>query len=630
MAIRVLHVDDYEEFVRLAAERMEREDERLAVETADDAAAALERLDDGTAPDIDCVVSDYEMPGMDGLDLLDAVRERDPDLPFVLFTGRGDETVARDALRAGATDYVRKGTSTDDGRYAVLANRVVNAVERRRAAAAAERERERFRALIANSTDLITVLAADGTIRYESPSIEHILGYGQAELEGESAFEYVHPEDREEVVETFSCLVDGERTTETVRFRFRHADGSWRWLESTGSTPGSDAVDGYVVNSRDVTDRVARERRFEAERDRIRVLFEHTTDAIAYCGFVTGEDGVRSVIREANPAFHETFVDDRETLVDADLDEVVAPPGDVEEARAISRRVRSGERVERELERQTSDDVRTFLHRSVPITPEEGETTDAYYAVYTDITEQKERERRLRRQNERLERFASLVSHDLRNPLNVAAAAVERARDADADADRRLDQAADALGRMEGIVGDVLDMVRYGGEVTETEPIELGPLVEGCWGAVATDGATLDVVDPDAAVAADRGRLRRLVENLLGNAVEHGADGDRSAADDDPAVRVEVGTLPDGFYVEDDGPGIPPAEPDRVFDADYSSSEDGVGLGLTIVEDIAVAHGWEVDVTEGAAGGARFEVRGAVVESPDARGTASGTGAETD
>jgi len=103
--IRVLHVDDEPGFTDTAASLIGREDDRLTVETTTSAAEGMARIADG---EIDCVVSGYDMPRTDGLEFLDAVREERPDLPFVLFTGKGSEAVASDAISGGATD-------SDDG-----------------------------------------------------------------------------------------------------------------------------------------------------------------------------------------------------------------------------------------------------------------------------------------------------------------------------------------------------------------------------------------------------------------------------------------------------------------------------------------------------------------------------------
>ncbi|WP_229770487.1 HAMP domain-containing sensor histidine kinase [Halorhabdus sp. CBA1104] len=117
----------------------------------------------------------------------------------------------------------------------------------------------------------------------------------------------------------------------------------------------------------------------------------------------------------------------------------------------------------------------------------------------------------------------------------------------------------------------------------------------------------------DRSVTADRNRLRQLLENLIRNAIEHGADPAGTVArdgDDTPAVTVRIGPLDGGFYVEDDGPGIPPGEREAVFETSYSTQDNGTGFGLSIARRVAEAHGWAIRVTESQAGGARFEITG--------------------
>ena len=117
------------------------------------------------------------------------------------------------------------------------------------------------------------------------------------------------------------------------------------------------------------------------------------------------------------------------------------------------------------------------------------------------------------------------------------------------------------------------------------------------WETVDTHGATL-VTQADTILIADRSRLHQLIENLIRNAIEHGGE----------AVTVTIGDRANGFYVADDGPGIPVNERDEVFETGYSTREDGTGFGLNIVREIVDAHGWGIAVAESAEGGARFEI----------------------
>ena len=207
--------------------------------------------------------------------------------------------------------------------------------------------------------------------------------------------------------------------------------------------------------------------------------------------------------------------------------------------------------------------------------------------------------KRLRRQNDRLERFAHVVSHDLRNPLGVAQGRVEMIDD-----DEHAPIVADNLDRMEAIIDDVLTLAREGKAVEETEPVDLAVLATGCWENVQTATAELSVVDSPV-VHADEGRLQQLLENLFRNSVEHAGDG----------VAITVGRLPDGFYVEDDGPGIPEENRKEIFEAGFSTNREGTGFGLNIVDEAAKAHGWQVAVADGSKGGARFEFIGVQTEA---------------
>ena len=215
--------------------------------------------------------------------------------------------------------------------------------------------------------------------------------------------------------------------------------------------------------------------------------------------------------------------------------------------------------------------------------------------VLRDVTTQAQHKRALETQNERLEEFTGVVSHDLRNPLQVIDSRIELAKQT---GDRsHLDSASEATRRMEELLDNLLDLAREGRMLDETGAVDLVDCAERAWDSVEAPDATLSV-ETERVVVADESRLRQAFENLFRNARDHGG------AD----VTVTVGDTDDGFYVEDDGPGIPADERDGVFDLGTTSSDDGTGFGLAIVERIVEAHGWSITVTESAHGGARFEV----------------------
>ena len=219
-----------------------------------------------------------------------------------------------------------------------------------------------------------------------------------------------------------------------------------------------------------------------------------------------------------------------------------------------------------------------------------------FSGIMRDICRRVERERKLQRQNERLEKFAGVVSHDLRDPLQAARATTALARAGEEEA---LDELDEIYERMDDLIGDVLTLAKRGETVGETEDVRPGTVAEDAWSTAGSEAATLDVEPELPALAADPERLRALFENLFRNAVEHGAED----------VTVTLGGLDGeaGFYVADDGAGLP-EDDGELFEAGYTTTEGGTGFGLAIVGEIARAHGWEVTATESKAGGARFEV----------------------
>jgi len=216
-----------------------------------------------------------------------------------------------------------------------------------------------------------------------------------------------------------------------------------------------------------------------------------------------------------------------------------------------------------------------------------------------DERELRERERELRQQNEQLEEFASVLSHDLRNPLNVATGRLEFIEGEEHE--EHLEAIRRAHERMDALIEDVLTLARQGQTVGETTVIPVQRTVTQAWRQVDTGTATIDA-DIDLEIEADESRLQQLFENLFRNAIEHGGDG----------VTVRVATLADGtgFYVADDGPGIPSDEREKIFDHGYSTAAEGTGFGLAIVQQVVRAHNWTIAVAESIEGGARFEIRG--------------------
>jgi signal transduction histidine kinase len=208
--------------------------------------------------------------------------------------------------------------------------------------------------------------------------------------------------------------------------------------------------------------------------------------------------------------------------------------------------------------------------------------------------------------NERLDAFASMLAHELRNPLEIAQIYLDMGVESmvgdeeDAASFREVERALD---RIEEMIETLLVVTRRGGSVDTTEPVSLGEVARAWWDETDPDGTL--AVETDREILADPSRLRQPLENFYRNAEEHAG----------PGVTVRVGDFSDGFYVEDDGPGVPPEERGEVFDPGYSTSNVGIGFGLAVVQQLVDAHGWDCELTESGSDGARFEFTD--VETPE-------------
>jgi signal transduction histidine kinase len=275
----------------------------------------------------------------------------------------------------------------------------------------------------------------------------------------------------------------------------------------------------------------------------------------------------------------------------------------------VSERLRSGEAI---VQTDRVGGMQYYQMAEGPFNA--GGTRTGALLSFTDVTDREQYRRELERQNERLENFASMVSHDLRNPLTVAKGNIDLARK-ERD-DEELETAAEALDRMEALIENMLDLARQGQPVDATDAVQLSDTVEGCWRMIESGDADL-VLDGDVTFMADPDRLRQLLENLFRNAVKHGSTSNRTPSDDaiehgGEDVTITVGALEDkgGFYVADNGPGIPEEDREQVFESGFTTNQDGTGFGLVIVRETAEAHGWDVRVAESESGGTRFEITG--------------------
>ena len=712
--IRVVHVEDDPDLAALTAEMLERENGAIGVATAETIASGLERV---RTTAVDCVVSDYELPDGDGIGFLEGVRAYDDRLPFILFTGKGSEEVASDALAAGATDYLQKETGPDQ--YAVLANRIENAVSRARAVAARERQND-----LHASAEAIADL---GAWEYDVETGETWLSDGASRTLGlppdddpdlAAILARHHPEDREIVRAAIDEAVSAGEPFD-VEARHVGADEG-RWLRIRGDPkPADGEVRRLRATIQDVTERVERERDLEryetvveaagdavytldaagqftfvndallsvtgyeeadllgshvsrtmtdesvgrgqaairdlrADPDRRRATFEMESvtadgeriptevqvallpaeegfrgtvgvvrdlrerkrreralrrframiEAVPVGIFLLDEEGV---LIESNEAATEIIGLDRDAWIGepfADLvDAGIFPESILESYVSWVRDLLSADSdtematIETEVTPPDTDD-RRICRAHFSLLPHESEFAGTVGA-YRDITTEREHERALARKSRRLENVTDVVGHGLRNPLSAARGRLTLARDAvqaDHPAADHLAALDGALDRTVRMVDETLTLSREGEPVDSPAVVDLGTLATRAWPDDAGD-ATLFVEDA-LAVLGDADRLETVLAHCFENAIAH-------AGQD---VTVRLGPTADGFYVADDGPGIPAADREAVFEPGFSTAEASTGLGLAIVEALLAAHGWTVTLGESRAGGARIEV----------------------
>ena len=346
--------------------------------------------------------------------------------------------------------------------------------------------------------------------------------------------------------------------------------------------------EGHLWTYQDVTATEEAREEIARSRERLRLALEAGEMGIWEIDLETEEAVVRSphhdrIFGYEEPVDEWTFdrflehvhPDDRETVVDSY--DAAFETGSLAFECRISR----------------TDDEERWIRTEGTFYVDDEDEPDRGVGVVRDVTDQKSYERELERLNERLDEFASMVSHDIRNPLSISRGRLDLYEETGDPSD--LEAVDRSLERIQEIVTDMTALARYGAPDGEHEMVSLPDVARDAWALVDTREATL-TTEP-AAIRGDESQLQSLLENLFRNAIGHGGSD----------VTIRVGDLGNGFYVEDTGTGIPPDQRAQVFDHGYTTGYGGSGIGLTIVKRIAEAHSLAVAIAESDEGGARFE-----------------------
>jgi len=498
-----------------------------------------------------------------------------------------------------------------------------------------EKELQRYEYLLSSSPDLLVLLDEQMTVEYQSPP-SPLFDWEPRDITGENPLEYIHPDDHERVAGQFSALVEDPDEISTVEFRAKDANGEWCWIESRAQNcTDEESISGILAVMREVSARKEQQQQLKQYSETLEQLHVTTRQLLET---TDAEDAVKQVIESLEHVLHYDIAaiwmsNDENTLLEpvavsehgkklvAEIPTYSAETNSLsweayanQEFRYIPDMRGNKERLNPETAIMSEVIVPLGEHGILNIgatetdafSPQDRNLIRLWAETLTVVLERirqlqllHEREQALVRERDRLDEFVSVISHDLRNPLNVASLRTELAtQECDTE---HLAQVETALTRMTSLIENLLQLARQGTAIGETEAVDLGEIADQCWEMVATVDATL-TIEQTGRLKADVDRLTQALENLFRNAVEHGG----------VAVDIRVGITDDesGFYVADNGPGIPADERSQLFGSTVNSPEDGTGFGLAIVNQICQAHGWDVTVVESESGGARFEITG--------------------
>jgi|AntRauMinimDraft_3_1070383.scaffolds.fasta_scaffold00667_4 PAS domain S-box-containing protein len=287
--IRVLHVDDEPDLAELTATYLRREDDRFIVESKSSVSDSLEAF---SAGEFHCIVSDYDLPEQSGLDFLTTLRETHPRVPFILYTGKGSEDVASEAISAGVTDYLQKEMGSSQ--YAILANRIKNAVASYNAQESIRETEQRFAELAENSDDVLFSFTADWSqLLYINSAFEDIWGVSAETLSDSPGvfLNRIHKNDRKKARESMEKLSNG--VPDEIEYRVMHPERGLRWIRGQSKPIFGD--DGSIVRIvgyvQDIT---------EYRQDHVLRVIETATEGIS----LVEPDGTFSYV---NPAFATLF-----------------------------------------------------------------------------------------------------------------------------------------------------------------------------------------------------------------------------------------------------------------------------------------------------------------------------------
>jgi two-component system, cell cycle sensor histidine kinase and response regulator CckA len=600
--LRILILED----VPMDAELVEYELERARVpfrsRRVDSREGFLRELDE-FQPDL--ILSDYTLPRFDGMTALSLARERVPSIPFLIVTGSVNEETAVGCMKAGATDYLLKSNLARIGPAieAALERERAHAEKIRAESALAASER-RFRSLVQNSSDLVTIVAPNGTILYASDSADRIVGYSPAQLVGTNLLAYLDQPEAH-AVRTMLQNQNGRPSADPIEFSLRRADGSPVWLEAVGTNLLTDpTIRGIVLNARDVSERKRADRALRESEERYRDLFDNASDLVC----MAAPDGSLLYVNNAwlqGTGYAEDEIGQLQLL---DL----VHPDSRSHYNAVLERVLAGERLDHvELTFVPKQGAPITVEGNLSCTFKDGQPS-VVRGIYRDITERKRVEEHLRRA-ERMQaagKLAGGVAHEVNNMMTGVIGFSEfLLRSFDPSDPRRADveeviragtRAADVTRQLLAFTRQQFlrpQVVAINTVVTEMEKMLRHSLGED-------KHLELRLSPEVGQLRADRGQLEQVLINLVLNARDSMSEHGRVTIETAPAVwdaayaeRHGGVSIPLGRYimlaVSDTGCGMNADVQTRIFEPFFTTKPigQGTGLGLSTVYGIVKQSG---------------------------------------
>ena len=615
--LRVLILEDEPADAELAVHALRQagfEPDWTRVDTEEDYVRCLE-----LSPNV--ILADHRLPQFDSVRALARLRERGLDVPFVIVSGAIAQDLAVGLMEQGAADFVVKD------RLARLGPAVLRALERKllrdekrlaeQRLLASER---RFRALIEHSSDGIVLLSPEAVILYASRSTARILGYVPEELAGRNAFDFVHPEDIASTRTQIEDLKQSPGIVVSAMFRMAHKDGSWRWVEMTGTNLLAEPdVQAIVINLRDVTERERARRELQEQTQLLQNILESMSEGVivadrnerfrifnAAAQRIYGQGAAEAPSSEWPQIYH-LYLPDGVTPFPADRLPLV---------RAI--RGESTAETEILVRRSQAADSLVILVSGRPIRGGTGDVVGGVIVCH-DVTARRQaakalaqRAEELARSNRELQQLAYVAAHDLQEPLRMVASYVELVAERykgrlDEKADKYINYAVEGADRMKALVDALRGFLVLTTQARPFEPVDAAASILGALAnlhQVIEEREAVVTHDPLPSIKGDPAQMVQLFQNLIGNALKF--------CDGTPRVHVAAERTGEEwvFSVRDNGIGIAPEHHERIFQIFQRlhgrDKYPGTGMGLAICKKVVERHGGRIWVESRPGQGSTF------------------------